>query len=95
MQNDRTLDGDKKALDHRIPTRWNSDFACLDAHVYFKAPVEQLTAVTANKLSTYQLSAPQWDLAHKLSDILAVTNLFTVFSTINANLHYYLSHLDF
>ena len=41
--NHNELHGDKKTLDRRVATRWNSDLACLEAHIYFKIPVKQLT----------------------------------------------------
>lgn len=72
VSNDKDLPGDKTALDRRVPTRWNSDLTCLDAHLYFKSPIEQLTGAAVNKLQAYRLSDDQWDLAQTLSDILQV-----------------------
>jgi hypothetical protein len=54
-----TLPGDKIALDRCVPTRWNSDLTCLDAHLYFRSPVEQLTGAAVNKLQAYRLSEEQ------------------------------------
>ena len=34
---DLLLPGDETALDHCVPTRWNSDLTCLDAHLYFRS----------------------------------------------------------
>jgi len=48
---------------------------CLDAHLYSRSPVEQLTGEVINKLQAYQLSEDQWDLAEKLSAVLEVTCL--------------------
>ncbi|KAF8237070.1 hypothetical protein L208DRAFT_1249224, partial [Tricholoma matsutake] len=60
---------------------WNSDLTCLDAHLYFRSPVEQLTGAAINKLQAYQLSEDQWDLAETLSAVLEVfdgpTKLFS------------------
>jgi hypothetical protein len=58
----------KKCLDRRVPTRWNSDFACLAAHVYFEEPVRALT--TDPKLSAFALTDAQWVLAKKLVGVL-------------------------
>lgn len=57
-----------------MPTRWNSDFACLSAHVVFEVPVRQLTSDPANNLKDYELTADQWTLAKELvnSDVLQV-----------------------
>ena len=73
VQADKDLSGDKETLDRRVPTRWNSDLACLDAHLYFRNPIEQLTGSAANKLQAFRLSDDQWSLAETLSAILEVT----------------------
>jgi hypothetical protein len=73
VEADTSLLGNKRALDRRVPTRWNSDLKCLEAHVYFKSPVQQLTAVASNKLQAYRLTDEQWDLAENLSEVLAVS----------------------
>jgi len=70
VQNDHDLTGDKTTLDRRVPTRWNADLTCLDAHIHFRNPVEQLTGAAINKLKAYRLSEPQWDMATTLSAIL-------------------------
>jgi hypothetical protein len=72
VQNDNDLTGDKTALDRRVPTRWNADLTCLNAHLHFKSPIEQLTGAAINKLKAYRLSDEQWDLATTLSAILEV-----------------------
>ena len=72
VSNDKDLPGDKTALDRRVPTQWNSDLTCLDAHLYFRSPVEQLTGAAINKLQAYRLSEEQWNLAETLSAILEV-----------------------
>jgi hypothetical protein len=76
VSHDKDLPGDKTALDRRVPTRWNSDLTCLDAHLYFKSPVEQLTGAAINKLQAYRLSEEQWNLADTLSAILQVAIQF-------------------
>ncbi|KAF8239549.1 hypothetical protein L208DRAFT_1237199, partial [Tricholoma matsutake] len=81
VTNDKDLSGNKETLDHWVPTRWNSDLTCLDAHLYFRSPVEQLTGAAINKLQAYWLSEDQWDLAETLSAVLEVfdgpTKLFS------------------
>ncbi|KIJ59521.1 hypothetical protein HYDPIDRAFT_62087, partial [Hydnomerulius pinastri MD-312] len=73
------LDGDKETLDWRVPTRWNSDLACLDAHLYFEKVIKQLTV--AAELKSFQLTDGQWPLAGTLADILLLlsdpTKLFS------------------
>jgi hypothetical protein len=76
VSNDKDLPGDKTALDRRVTTQWNSDLTCLDAHIYFRSPVEQLTGAAVNKLQAYRLSEEQWDLAETLSAILEVKYLY-------------------
>jgi hypothetical protein len=73
IQDDRELDGSKTTLDRRMPTRWNTDFTCLEAHVHLKNPVQQLTAAASNKLQAYRLTDQQWDLADDLVEVLAVS----------------------
>ncbi|KAJ7019651.1 hypothetical protein C8F04DRAFT_975384 [Mycena alexandri] len=70
--------GQKVALDRRVPTRWNSDLACLASHVHFERPVKQLTQ---DNLEEYALTAAQWKLAKELCQALQVfediTKLFS------------------
>jgi hypothetical protein len=83
VSNDKDLPGDKTMLDRRVPTRWNSDLACLDAHLYFRSPIEQLTGAAVNKLQAYRLSEDQWNLAETLSAILEVAVYFYLHTFIN------------
>lgn len=65
----------KNTLDRQVPTRWNSDFACLDAHVYFEEVVQQLTSISRYRLSKYALTEEQWKLGKKLVEVLEVCTL--------------------
>jgi hypothetical protein len=85
VQNDENLAGSKTALDRRVPTRWNSDFSCLDAHVHFKNVIQQLTGVAANKLQAYRLTNPQWEMADELLEVLEVRACTLEFSARNAD----------
>jgi hypothetical protein len=76
VQDDDELEGSKKALDRRVPTQWNSDLNCLEAHVHFKNVIQQLTGVATNKLQAYRLSVEQWELADDLIEVLMVRNMF-------------------
>jgi hypothetical protein len=69
-------DNSKKHLDRRVPTRWNSDFACLAAHVYFEEPVRALT--TDPKLGAFALTEAQWTLAKDLVDVLEASPRFSL-----------------
>jgi hypothetical protein len=66
------LVGQKSALTRRVPTRWNSDFACLSSHVYFESPVKALTGDERNGLKDYELTKDQWALAKELEGVLEV-----------------------
>ncbi|KIK77887.1 hypothetical protein PAXRUDRAFT_165483, partial [Paxillus rubicundulus Ve08.2h10] len=73
--NKNHLQGDKEALDWRVLTRWNSDLACLDAHLYFYVVVQQLTGVS--ELKAFCLTEDQWPLATVLADVLLLLNDLT------------------
>jgi len=73
IEDDLDLDGNKTALDHCVPTHWNTDLSCLNARIYLKNPVQQLMAAAVNKLQNYQLMDKQWDLADDLVDVLAAS----------------------
>lgn len=62
----------KRALDRRVPTRWNSDLTCLDAHLLLREPVKTLTSDPAYDLAKYKLTVVQWGLSEKLQDVLKV-----------------------
>ncbi|KAF5345112.1 hypothetical protein D9756_011467 [Leucocoprinus leucothites] len=62
--------GQKRALPQCVPTRWNSDQACLRAHIDFRDKVEMITCSTADKLGHYRLTDEQWELAEDLAKAL-------------------------
>ncbi|KAF8960256.1 hypothetical protein BDZ97DRAFT_1666176, partial [Flammula alnicola] len=78
---DLELKGDQRALTRRVPTRWNSDLACLMSHFHFKEIVEQLTSISSLKLKSYRLSAEQWKMAEDVREVLllfdAPTKIFS------------------
>ena len=76
VSSDPTCDGMKHTLDRRVATRWNSDYACLKAHKYFRRPVEQLTGLSRLKLGSYRLTEAQWDIVDDLVEALAVRYFF-------------------
>lgn len=67
------LDGEKRALDRRVPTQWNSELDCLKAHLHFRTVIEALTSPTMNGLAAYHLSFVQWGLAEDVANILTVS----------------------
>lgn len=75
QQENKENGSQKRALDRRVPTRWNSDFKCLEAHVQFEGPVQQLTSDPSNKLKLYALTDDQWKLAKDLQDVLEVSRV--------------------
>lgn len=66
----RGEDSQKRRLDRHVPTRWNSDFACLHTHLHFKEEVQLFT--TQNNLLDYALTPAQWKLADHLVPVLEV-----------------------
>ncbi|KAL6298463.1 hypothetical protein BKA93DRAFT_744076 [Sparassis latifolia] len=72
IQLDDQLTGEKTTLDHRVPTRWNSDFYCLEAHIYFKVAVQALTSTAVNNLKAFRLMENQWALAERLATVLPI-----------------------
>ncbi|KAF8800450.1 hypothetical protein BYT27DRAFT_7055828, partial [Phlegmacium glaucopus] len=78
IDQDPELTTAKCALDRRVPTRWNSDFDCLAAHLHFKNVVETITGVSGNKLQPYRLSEEQWQLADDVHELFKdLTLLFS------------------
>ncbi|KAJ6507332.1 hypothetical protein C8R47DRAFT_1037152 [Mycena vitilis] len=72
-----SLKTDKSALDRRCPTRWNCDFTCLEAHTILRGPVEQLTATSELKLSSFRLTDAQWKLSEEVTDVLSLFDEMT------------------
>ncbi|KAF9527495.1 hypothetical protein CPB83DRAFT_768363, partial [Crepidotus variabilis] len=70
VRTDQELQFTKRALARRVPTRWNSDFDCIDSHLHFKAVIQSMTGVTDLKLKAYALSEDQWDLVKDLQEVL-------------------------
>ena len=68
----KKLSGQKRSLTRRVPTRWNSDLACLASHVELETPVKQLTSDSENQLVKYALNHKQWALAKELIEVLEV-----------------------
>jgi hypothetical protein len=64
--------GQKQTLMHHVPTRWNSDLACLASHVELETPIKQLMSDTSNQLGKYALNCQQWNLAKELIEVLEV-----------------------
>ncbi len=69
---DSEIADSRRTLARRVPTRWNSDFDCLDAHIFFKDIVQAMTGVRANKLTAYRLTDEQWELSDEILEVLKV-----------------------
>lgn len=67
---DKNLQGQIQTLARRCPSRWNSEYDCLNSALKLRAPVTEL--VTEMKLKAFKLSSVQWSLAQDLSDLLSV-----------------------
>lgn len=82
-----TLEGDKRALDRRVPTRWNSEGECLDAHIHFRSVIESMTSTTELRLQSYKLTDDQWNLSYDVSEVLEVRNFCLKFIIV-CSLHF-------
>lgn len=71
---DELSKGEKHALDQRVPTWWNSESDCLEAHIYFHPVIGALTVPTESGLKAYKLTPTQWQLATDVGDVLEVRN---------------------
>jgi len=69
---DPEISGSQHVLACRVPTWWNSDFDCLDAHIFFKDIIQAMTGVCSNKLTAYRLNYEQWELADEILEVLKV-----------------------
>jgi len=76
VEEDMALAGSWRTLTRRVPTRWNSDLACLLSHMYFKDVIQQLTAIPSLSLRSYALTDKQWKVAEDISEILLVRIFF-------------------
>ncbi|KAF5311813.1 hypothetical protein D9619_002319 [Psilocybe cf. subviscida] len=78
---DPDIRGGPRSLTRRVPTRWNSDLACLESHMYFRDIIEELTSIRSLKLAPYTLSAEQWEIASDVHQVLLLfkgtTELFS------------------
>lgn len=72
VADDEELQGTRRTLTRRVPTRWNSDLQCILSHLYFKEVIEQLTATPSLNLKAYRLSSDQWSIAEDVSEVLYV-----------------------
>ena len=63
-------------MDRRVPTRWNSELDCVEAHIFFRPVIEAFTSPTENGLAAYRLTRTQWDLAEDVADVLMVRPLW-------------------
>ncbi|KAL0058691.1 hypothetical protein AAF712_014619 [Marasmius tenuissimus] len=61
---------DKRTLSRRCPMRWNSEYYCLNDHIYFRSAITSLTNQTGLKLTSYRLTNNQWRLAGQLCSLL-------------------------
>ncbi|KAI0045690.1 hypothetical protein FA95DRAFT_1543462 [Auriscalpium vulgare] len=70
VANDTSLATDQRRLARRVPTRWNSDLACLKSHVELRKAVEQLTGDRTLGLTAFRLTDAQWELVDDLMEVL-------------------------
>lgn len=87
VADDSELQGSRRALARRVPTRWNSDLDCLLSHFYFRDVIEQLTATSSLNLKAYRLSAAQWNIAEDVREVLLVCTILLQFQVTT-----YLTH---
>lgn len=72
MDHQDELKTNKTALDRRVPTRWNSEFDCLRAHLEFKPVVQDLTDLRSHKLTAFRLTDGLWSLSEDVCEVLEV-----------------------
>jgi len=65
----------KTCISRRVPTRWNSDFLCLESYVNLKSYIRSFVADPDHSLGAYTLTQKQWELATTLTDVLIVRQL--------------------
>jgi len=70
------LHGQWRALTWWVPTQWNHDLECLDAHFYFCDIIKQLTAISSNGLQPYHLIPEQWEIASDVQEVLLVCFIY-------------------
>jgi hypothetical protein len=70
---DPTLVSDQRMLTERVDTRWDTDYDCLDSHIYFKVQTQLITANPKHKLKRYALNDAQWALADEMVTVLEVS----------------------
>jgi hypothetical protein len=65
----------KTALDRRVPTRWNSDYQCLQSYKLLRNQVERLESLEP-ELEIYRLTPRQRELIDALIPLLHVCGQF-------------------
>lgn len=76
MAKDGDLEGNQRTLTERVPTRWDSDYDCLDSHIHFKLQTQYLTGGSRFDLSEFALNDRQWRLASEMATVLEVCVVF-------------------
>lgn len=71
------INGTKVSLDRRVSTRWNSELACIDSHLYLYSIVQQLISIQELKLQSFLLTEEQLQLTRDLREVLMVS-VFTI-----------------
>ena len=66
----KEVTGNQTSLVCRVPTHWNSEKDCIDAHCHLKPIVLLITGDP--KLKAFKLLDEQWALAEELRDVLNV-----------------------
>ncbi|KAF9032378.1 hypothetical protein BJ165DRAFT_1357982 [Panaeolus papilionaceus] len=82
VDEDNNLRDSQRTLARRVPTRWNSDLACLLAHFDFRDVITVIfTAAPSNGVQAYRLTDEQWSIAEDVKQILLlfdrVTKIFS------------------
>ena len=75
VETDDSLQGNRRALARRVPTRWNSDLDCLLLHFYFCDVIETMTATPSLNFQAYRLTEEQWKVAEDVCEVLLVCSV--------------------
>jgi hypothetical protein len=56
----------------KVPTRWGSEYNCLERHQFLRVAIDDLTSALRHGCEEYRLSPKDWDQLNGLKNILNV-----------------------
>lgn len=67
------IESSVRRLVTKVPTRWGSEYNCLDRHRMLRDAIDDFTSVPQYGCEAYHLSPPDWDQLNGLKNILNVS----------------------